>query len=67
MHTRPHTVAKIKCSLCQKQISSKHIKQHIRKQHQVGTKRKYNVSFQGQLIDPIKDYQIEHKLRKKVE
>jgi len=34
--------------------------------HQVGTKRTYNVSLQGQLIDPLKNYQVEYKLRKKV-
>jgi len=66
MHVRPHTVTKIKCSLCQKPISNKHIKEHIRKVHHVGSKRTYNVSLQGQLINPLKNYRVEYKLRKKV-
>ena len=39
----------------------------MRIKHSIGSRRKYNVSLQGQLTDPLKDYQVEYKLKKKVQ
>jgi hypothetical protein len=64
------TVERKPCIVCRKLISSKHIAQHLRIKHKIGSKRKYNLSLKGRIeledSDPTKDYYVEVRLRKLV-
>jgi len=52
--------------VCKKPISKNNYCRHLRDKHGVGTKREYNVKMQDQLVDPIKDYIVEKKLKKTI-